>query len=94
MRAVRLHHSRGQGRGEVPQVRRGADAAQGRCAGSPCRTAWDVYEKQTKPLIDFYAEKGRLKNVDGSKPLAEVNRGHSGGPWEQLDDHIQNASRD
>ena len=32
----------------------------------------DVYEKQTKPLIDFYAEKGLLKNVDGSKPLAEV----------------------
>ena len=25
----------------------------------------DVYEKQTKPLIDFYAEKGLLKNVDG-----------------------------
>ena len=32
----------------------------------------EVYEKQTKPLIDFYAGKGLLKNVDGSMPLEEV----------------------
>lgn len=33
-----------------------------------------VYDKQTKPLIDYYADKGLLHNVDGSKPLAEVTQ--------------------
>ena len=33
-----------------------------------------VYEQQTKPLIDYYAGKGLLTNVDGSKPLAEVTK--------------------
>lgn len=34
----------------------------------------EVYEKQTRPLIDFYAEKGVLKTVDGSKDREEVTR--------------------
>lgn len=33
-----------------------------------------VYEQQTKPLIDFYAAKGVLKNVDGALPLDEVTK--------------------
>lgn len=33
-----------------------------------------VYDKQTKPLIDYYAGKGLLHNVDGAKPLAEVTQ--------------------
>ena len=31
-----------------------------------------VYESQTKPLIDFYAQCGILKNLDASKPIDEV----------------------
>lgn len=29
----------------------------------------EVYEQQTEPLIDFYKEKGLLKDVDTEKPL-------------------------
>ena len=36
----------------------------------------DVYKKQTEPLIDYYREKGLLKNIDGStdpeKMMAEI----------------------
>ncbi len=32
----------------------------------------DVYHKQTQPLIDFYSEKGVLKNVDGTVNMKEV----------------------
>ena len=32
----------------------------------------DVYHKQTQPLIDFYANKGILKEVDGTKPMNDV----------------------
>ena len=32
----------------------------------------DVYHEQTQPLIDYYAEEGVLKNVDGTKSLDEV----------------------
>jgi adenylate kinase len=32
-----------------------------------------VYEEQTKPLIDYYAERGLLKNVDGAGALADVS---------------------
>lgn len=31
-----------------------------------------VYKDQTQPLIDFYAEKGILHNVDGTKDMNEV----------------------
>ena len=31
-----------------------------------------VYDNQTKPLIDYYAGKGLIKNVDGAKSLDEV----------------------
>lgn len=31
-----------------------------------------VYKDQTQPLIDFYAEKGVLHNVDGTKDMNEV----------------------
>ena len=32
----------------------------------------DVYHKQTQPLIEFYARKGILKQVDGTKPMDSV----------------------
>ncbi len=32
----------------------------------------EVYAEQTKPLIDYYAEKGLLLNVDGTKDKEEV----------------------
>ena len=32
----------------------------------------DVYHKQTQPLIDFYAERGILKNVDGTQDMNKV----------------------
>lgn len=32
----------------------------------------NVYHEQTKPLIDFYTEKGVLKTVDGTVPMEEV----------------------
>ncbi len=32
----------------------------------------DVYHEQTQPLIDFYSGKGVLKEVDGTKDMAEV----------------------
>lgn len=36
------------------------------------RQRLDVYNQQTKPLIDFYSSKGVLNRLDGSKPVAEV----------------------
>lgn len=32
----------------------------------------DVYHKQTQPLIDFYSQKGVLKEVDGTKAMNDV----------------------
>ena len=32
----------------------------------------EVYQKQTKPLIDYYTEKGLILNVDGTKPINEL----------------------
>lgn len=32
----------------------------------------DVYHKQTQPLIDFYQERGKLKNVDGTVAMEDV----------------------
>lgn len=32
----------------------------------------EVYQKQTKPLIDYYVEKGLILNVDGTKPIDEL----------------------
>ncbi len=32
----------------------------------------DVYHKQTQPLIDFYSQKGVLKEVDGTKAMSDV----------------------
>ncbi len=38
------------------------------------RVRLDVYNKQTKPLIDYYSKTQRLKVVDGMKPIEEVNK--------------------
>ncbi|SHF08880.1 Adenylate kinase [Caldanaerobius fijiensis DSM 17918] len=32
----------------------------------------DVYDEQTKPLIDYYSKKGLLYEVDGGKPIEEA----------------------
>jgi len=34
----------------------------------------DVYESETRPLIDFYADKGLLVNIDGSGKEKEITR--------------------
>ncbi|MDD5622791.1 MAG: adenylate kinase [Actinomycetota bacterium] len=34
----------------------------------------DVYESETRPLIDFYADKGLLVNIDGSGEETEITR--------------------
>ena len=31
-----------------------------------------VYHKETQPLIDYYTEKGNIKNIDGTKDLGDV----------------------
>ena len=35
------------------------------------RERFRVYEEQTAPLIDFYARRGLVKNVDGTMPIEE-----------------------
>ena len=30
-----------------------------------------VYHAQTEPLIDFYAQRGQIKKVDGAQPMDE-----------------------
>ena len=32
----------------------------------------DVYHEQTQPLIEFYAEKGILRTIDGTAPMQDV----------------------
>lgn len=32
----------------------------------------DVYERETKPLIDYYKSKNLLVNIDGNRPIEEV----------------------
>ncbi|QYU67664.1 adenylate kinase [Leptolyngbya sp. 15MV] len=34
----------------------------------------DAYERQTAPLLPFYAAQGKLSQVDGMAPMAEVTR--------------------
>ncbi|MCJ7550587.1 MAG: adenylate kinase [Anaerolineae bacterium] len=36
------------------------------------RRRLEVYDAQTKPLIDYYGNKGSLANVDGNKPIDDV----------------------
>jgi adenylate kinase len=38
------------------------------------RTRMRVYEEQTRPLLDYYANRGLLVQVDGDQPIAEVQR--------------------
>jgi adenylate kinase len=32
-----------------------------------------VYYKQTSPLIGYYYAKGLLRDIDGTRPIAEIN---------------------
>lgn len=34
----------------------------------------DIYEHQTKPLIDFFAAEGKLITIDGEPPIEEVEK--------------------
>lgn len=36
------------------------------------KTRVSVYENQTAPLIDFYKDRGVLKNIDGTKSIDEI----------------------
>lgn len=42
------------------------------------RKRLEVYELQTKPLIDYYAEKGVLKHVDGDQSIDAVTQALKG----------------
>ena len=34
----------------------------------------EVYHQQTEVLKDFYAKRGKLRLVDGNKPIEDANR--------------------
>jgi adenylate kinase len=38
------------------------------------RERLEVYHKQTKPLIDYYRSKGKLRVIDGELPIEQVTR--------------------
>jgi adenylate kinase len=38
------------------------------------RERLEVYHNQTKPLIDYYRAKGKLRIIDGEQPIEEVTR--------------------
>ena len=38
------------------------------------RTRMRVYEEQTKPLLDYYAQRGLVVEVDGQQSVATVQR--------------------
>ncbi len=38
------------------------------------RNRVDVYHEQTKPLIDYYKEQGKVRVIDGDQPIEEVTR--------------------
>ncbi len=38
------------------------------------RERLEVYHKQTKPLIDYYRSKGKLRVIDGELPIEDVTR--------------------
>ena len=40
--------------------------------GETVKNRLDVYHEKTQPLIDFYAEKGVLKTIDGTKDMMDV----------------------
>lgn len=42
--------------------------------GETVKNRLDVYHEKTQPLIDFYAKKGVLKTIDGTKDMMDVFR--------------------
>jgi len=38
------------------------------------RNRLEVYHEQTKPLIDYYKEQGKVRIIDGEQPIEEVTR--------------------
>ena len=65
----------------LPKAERVCD----RCGGTTFRRREDdkpetvrerlaIYHKQTKPLIDYYRSKGKLRVIDGELPIPEVTR--------------------
>lgn len=37
------------------------------------RTRFEVYEKETRPLIDYYARMGKLLEIDAARPIEQVS---------------------
>lgn len=62
-----------------------ADVLMGRIAGrlavehrtddlpAVIRTRLDRYQQQTQPVIDYYRKQGKLVEIDGARPIPEVN---------------------
>jgi adenylate kinase len=42
-------------------------------AAAVIRHRLDVYDAETAPLLDYYAERGVLVRIDGNRPVAEVS---------------------
>jgi len=66
--------------GNAPKVPGKCDVCGGQLAQRPddreevVRQRLAAYEKQTRPLIDFYRQRGRLAELDGSRDVAAVRR--------------------
>ena len=66
--------------GKMPAVEGKCDVCGGELVQRPddredvVRQRLDAYEKQTKPLVDFYRRRGQLAELDGSKDIATVQR--------------------
>lgn len=69
----------------TPQPAGGAEAAGGRCpqcggelvqrsddTEETARRRLEVYEQETRPVVDYYAERGLLVEIDGTPPVDEV----------------------
>jgi len=51
---------------------RAADEGRSDDNDSTVRNRMDVYRRQTQPLLDYYAERGKLRRVDGMGTMDEV----------------------
>src|SRR5205823_4834081 len=53
-------------------VARGRDSGRSDDAPEVIRRRLDVYQERTQPLLDYYAERERLIEVNGERPIDEV----------------------
>ena len=52
---------------------RGSEDGRTDDAATVIRHRLDVYDAETAPLLDYYAERGVLVRIDGNRPVAEVS---------------------